>query len=451
MKTRYALAALLSVSMTCGAQTPGMLDPQFGLQAGYTHIGVAGENTTGTSLASMPQGDYVVSGMARPTATAARVPLLAKTDARGQPDTAFGENGVLTGPVVSSTLRGHSEVLADAQRIYQVFQDPQHFYVAAYRHDGQPDTTYGNGGIAVATLDITSNARFQAVLQSGRVLIASGGGLDGAAAGMMLIRFTPQGTLDPQFRGGGIALYSLQEKLPFEQTFHRFFGLTLQPDGKILATGGLANAELHGDYLFSDALLARFNADGQPDASFASGGFKRIDLLDDDFGTRVVARSDGKMMMAGTGCRADIAQGNERCYAVVMQLLADGRRDPSYGDDGVSLQDVATVIDAAGNAIASPLDLAIDPQGRALVVGTARSDASEGFTLRLLPDGTRDSAFGFGGVAYPDRDIVSQPSAVRLVGNTADGRLRLVSVGTRAAGLGGSDLSAMVLARQFAH
>ena len=33
----------------------------------------------------------------------------------------------------------------------------------------------------------------------------------------------------------------------------------------------------------------------------------------------------------------------------------------------------------------------------------------------------------------------------------ADGRLRLVSVGTRAAGLGGSDLSAMVLARQFAH
>lgn len=451
MTMRYALAALLAVSMTCGAQTPGALDPHFGLQAGYTHIGVQGENTTGTSLAAMPDGDYVVAGMARPTATSPRVPLLARTDASGQPDTAFGEQGVLTGPVVSSTLRGHSEVLADAQRIYQVFQDSQHFYVAAYHRDGQPDTSYGNGGIAVATLDTTSNARFQAVLQSGRVLIASGGGLVGAAPGMMLIRFTPQGTLDPQFRGGGIALYSMQEKPPFEQTFLRFFGLTLQPDGKILAAGGMVNAELRDGYLFSDALLARFSADGQPDASFASGGFKRIDLLDDDFGTRIVARADGKVLMAGTSCRADTVQGNERCYAVVMQLLADGRRDPSYGDDGVSLQDVATVTDTAGNAIASPLDLAIDPQGRAIVVGTARSDASESFTMRLLSDGARDPHFGFGGVAYPDRGVVSQQSAVRLVRNAADGRLRLVSVGTRAAGLGGSGLSAMVLARQFAH
>lgn len=451
MKTRYALAALLAVSTACGAQAPGVLDPQFGLQAGYTHIGVGGENTTGTSLAAMPNGDYVVAGMARPTATSPRVPLLARTDARGQPDTSFGEQGVLTGPVVSSTLRGHSEVLADAQRIYQVFQDPQHFYVAAYHHDGLPDTSYGNGGIAVATLDITSSARFQAVLQSGRVLIASGGGLAGATAGMMLIRFTPQGTLDPQFRGGGIALYSMQEKLPFEQTFLRFFGLTLQPDGKILAVGGMINAELRDGFLFSDGLLARFDADGQPDASFASGGFKRFDLLDDDFGTRVVARADGKLMMAGTSCRTHTALSNERCYAVVMQLLADGRRDPGYGDDGVSLQDVATVIDAAGNAIASPLDLALDPQGRSIVVGTARSDASEGFTLRLLPDGTRDPHFGFGGVAYPDRDIVSQQSAVRLVRNAADGRLRLVSAGTRAAGLGGSALAAMVLARQYAY
>lgn len=451
MKTRYALAALLAVSMTCGAQTPGALDPQFGVQAGYTHLGLQGENTTATSLATMPNGDYLVSGMARPTATSARVPLLAKTSARGQPDVSFGEQGVLTGPIVSATLRGHSEVLVDAQRIYQVFQDPQHFYVAAYRHDGQPDTSYGNAGVAVATLGITSNARFQAVLQSGRVLIASGGGSAGAAAGMMLIRFTPQGALDPQFRGGGIALYSMLEKLPFEQTFLRFFGLTLQPDGKILAGGGMANAELRDGYLFSDTLLARFNADGQPDASFASGGFKRIDLLDDDFGTRLVARADGKVLMAGTSCRADTAQGNERCYAVVMQLLADGRADPNYGNDGVSLQDVATVSDAAGNAIASPLDLAIDPQGRAIVVGTARSDASESFTMRLLPGGTRDPHFGVEGVAYPDRSVVSQQSATRLVRDAADGRLRLVWAGTRAAGVGGADVSVSVLARQFAH
>lgn len=451
MKTPYAFAALLAVSTACGAQAPGALDPQFGQQAGYTHIGLQNENTTGTSLAVMPDGDYVVAGMARPTAASPRVPLLAKTNAHGQSDASFGENGVLTGPVVSSTLRGHSEVLADSQRLYQVFQDPQHFYVAAYRHDGQPDTSYGNGGIAIATLDVTSNARFQAVLQFGRVLIASGGGLAGNAPGMMLIRFTPQGALDPQFRGGGIALYSLQEKLPFEQTFLRFFGLALQPDGKILATGGMANAELRDGVLFSDGLLARFNADGQPDASFASGGFKRFDLLDDDFGTRAVASADGKVLVAGTSCRANLALFNERCYAVVMQLLADGRRDPGYGDDGISLQDVATVTDVAGNAIASPLDLAVDPQGRAIVVGTARSDASEGFTLRLLPDGTRDPRFGLGGVAYPDRDIVSQPSAVRLARNAADGRLRLVSIGTRAAGLGGSDLSAMALARQFAH
>ena len=139
-------------------------------------------------------------------------------------------------------------------------------------------------------------------------------------------------------------------------------GLTIQPDGKILASGFTS--------VNTDGVLYRLKADGTPDPSFDTDGAFGIDSGGTEQLFDVKVQSDGKIVTDGS-----TTVGGD---AAVYRVLSSGGLDPSFDGDG------AIGIDASGTDQA--LGLALEPDGRAVAAGQASGPPPTGFIFRLQTD-----------------------------------------------------------------
>jgi uncharacterized delta-60 repeat protein len=162
-----------------------------------------------------------------------------------------------------------------------------------------------------------------------------------------------------------------------------------QPDGKIVAAGALQDG-LSNRYFG----VFRFLADGRLDPSFGAGGWTAVDLGSFEEARAVVLQADGRIVVAGeTDCSTS------RCFAA-MRFNPGGSVDGSFGTGGVVRKEFRLEASFAN-------DVAIDPQGRIVLVGT-RSRGTDGqdsahvCVVRLLPDGRLDPGFSRDGAAVLD-------------------------------------------------
>ncbi len=149
------------------------------------------------------------------------------------------------------------------------------------------------------------------------------GGMLLVAAGSALASAAP-GDLDPTFGTGGIVTSS------FGATGN---DMALQPDGKIVVVGQQSDGWA----------VSRFNADGSPDTSFGSGGEQALDLGSGTTAAAVAIQSDGKVVVVGStkvGGRSEFG---------VARLDADGSLDTSFASDGVQSTDFG--VDAGAAAV----------------------------------------------------------------------------------------------------
>ena len=152
---------------------------------------------------------------------------------------------------------------------------------------------------------------------------------------------------DPTFGGDGVASADTQGNA-FGQA------VLALPDGKVLAA---ARAAPEGGLL-----LARFNADGSADASFAAGGLLHSDLLTDP--RALTLQADGKVLVAGLSYAVTGRSDQDLASRFgVIRITAGGAVDESFGDDGLATVDFEGTYDV-------PSDLAISPDGRVVVVGS---------------------------------------------------------------------------------
>jgi len=120
----------------------------------------------------------------------------------------------------------------------------------------------------------------------------------------------------------------------------------------------------------------------------------------------VVVQPDGKLVVAGA------TQSGATTAFAVMRYLPDGRPDPTFGSDGLSLTD----FDPSTNDSATAL--ALLPDGRILAAGTAGDAAG---LVRYQPDGQLDPSFGPGrnGTVTTGQGLLNALS----LGIAPDGRL----------------------------
>ena len=194
-----------------------------------------------------------------------------------------------------------------------------------------------------------------------------------AAAVALLVALVPgpvraaDGDLDPTFGDAGRVETTYPDGAAAS-------GVAVQPDGAIVIAGWEGGR-------FS---VARYLPGGTLDPDFGVGGLVTTPLgAKGDSASAVALQPNGRIVATGT-------DGGNRF--VVIRYLTDGTLDTSFGGDGI-------VRTPRGAHFWGGEDLAIQPNGKIVVVGTAgESRVKTAFAMaRFRVNGTKDPNFGDGG------------------------------------------------------
>lgn len=141
----------------------------------------------------------------------------------------------------------------------------------------------------------------------------------------------------------------------------------------------------------TDFALALYDKNGSLVPSFGQGGKVTTDFFAGNDGARgVVVQDDGKLVVSGFA-----TNGATRVFALA-RYLENGGLDPTFGREGRLALDLGSTSEA--------FKLALQPDGKIVVVGDSRPQNSLDFTVvRLNPvNGSLDSSFGTDGVVRVD-------------------------------------------------
>jgi uncharacterized delta-60 repeat protein len=194
-----------------------------------------------------------------------------------------------------------------------------------------------------------------------------------------------EGDLDTSFSGDGKATTPVGVGSSFEGARE----VVLQPDGKIVAGGQAIGVGTGADFA-----LARYDADGEMDPSFGTGGRVLTDMggeFREEEVQAVAVQSDGKLVAAGT------TRNNSDTDFAVARYNPSGTLDTSFSGDG------RFTLDLGGkNEVGH--DLAVQSDGKVVVAGTVApvfQDQQRDFALiRLNPGGTLDETFDTDGKVF---------------------------------------------------
>ncbi len=201
-----------------------------------------------------------------------------------------------------------------------------------------------------------------------------------------------EGDLDPTFGSAG----KVVSDFGGDETAH---GVAVQPDGRIVVAG----TGCGGDFL-----VARYDADGSPDASFGTGGRTCVDVGAGtaDLGERVLLGGGGNLLVAGT---------SDGQFALV-RLDGDGNVDPTFGTGGRATYAFATAAQLRDAALTA--DGGVAMVGETASPGCPSAPTTPGQTVaiavaRTTADGTPAPGFGTGGrVVLGDANLVQRGLAV---------------------------------------
>ncbi|MDQ3705982.1 MAG: delta-60 repeat domain-containing protein [Chloroflexota bacterium] len=223
----------------------------------------------------------------------------------------------------------------------------------------------------------------------------------------------PYGKLDTTFGDGG----KVSTEFGNSDEAH---GMVVQPDGKIVVAG---EAWSHPEDTPSFG-LTRYNEDGSPDEEFGNDG-KLVTKMTKDYDYSraydVALQEDGKIVAVGSAIHPDL-RGHVFAIARYNQ---DGALDKTFGKTGKVLTN-AVKID--GEPEESARAVAIQPDGKIVVVGATGIYVSDFAVLRYDSNGKLDTKFGKGGKVTTDimeQDVAEaaaiQPDGKILVaGHAAD-------------------------------
>ena len=297
------------------------------------------------------------------------VGVVAITGFQGMVDIGFGSNGAVS----SVGGLGMAVAVQPDSKIVEAGTS-----VVRYLSNGQLDGVFGTGGVAACPFP--SGWFTSLVIQpDGKILAA--GTYSNQSFGV--VRYLPNGTLDPSFGNGGIAYGNLSGGCS---------GMALQPDGKIVLCGATYTAATSVDFA-----SIRYLPNGTVDTGYGTNG-----IVTTDFGTvgggrdnamaGVKILGDGAILLGG---RTQNGPDNLLNYAFgVVKYTSAGILDASFGNGGKAI--VPLGLDLAGGR-----GMCVDAAGRIILVGEANTIPGQSYSsfavVRLTTDGHLDPGFANAG------------------------------------------------------
>ncbi|MDP9300808.1 MAG: delta-60 repeat domain-containing protein [Actinomycetota bacterium] len=305
------------------------------------------------------------------------VPPAAAAVSTGYLDRTFSDDGKVLTDVAGDDTGEAVAVQADRKIVVAgTTHGGTDIAVVRYNTDGTLDSTFGGDGIVITDVSGDDAAFALAIQDDGRIVV---GGFTDDGVSAALVRYHTDGTLDGTFGGGdGIATISAG-------TGAVFLGIAIQSDDSIVATG-MGNFT---GFFGGDALLARFDSSGVPDASF--GGGDGITTKKIGFGgivSGIGVQPDGAIVVVGTSLSIT---GNEN--VAVLRFDSSGSLDTTFGGDGIVKTDAAAGPDAGS-------DVALMSDGSIVAIGS--SSYEYGLLVGYNADGTLNSGFGTGGIVQTE-------------------------------------------------
>lgn len=313
-------------------------------------------------------------------------------------------------------------------------------FVMRLNPGGSLDRTFGGTGFVNTNYGpgpYSSDEARNLVIQGDGQIVVTGYARSNYNSYVTVTRYNTNGTLDFSFGTDGYKLlptvYSTNGPSPGGEV------AIVQPDGKILTS--------------TNGWLQRLNSNGTPDITFSIGGTLRTALLQPDarlviggtfLGQFGVVRTDGAGEKDGTfsadgiavtefGPGIDVATSSalqtdgrivivgssQRTFAIA-RYNSNGSLDNSFSQDGLTtIYFGDDVFDAAAS------DVAIQSNGKIVVVGVVRKSINQAGTsrmavVRLNTNGSLDTTFGGTGIVLTDLGGFAGANTVRL---QADGKI----------------------------
>jgi uncharacterized delta-60 repeat protein len=289
---------------------------------------------------------------------------------------------------------------------------------------GALDPTFGTGG--KMTMDFGTNspndseARAMVLQQDGKIILVGSAQPMAPKYDFAIARLLPNGTFDPSFDAVGKTTVGFGIGGNGKD---RAFGVALQPDGKIVVVGSAQVSNTGFDFAVirlttTGALDPTFNATGKVTIPFNLGGDN------DDEALGVVVQPDGKIVVAGT---AQVSATNKS--VAVARLTSTGQLDTSFNGTGRLTFGFSGQVNEA-RAVALQLDGKILVGGYTQIAGTNNDFA----VARITPTGALDTSFNGTGKQTVAFDLGGgKNDAARGLAVQPDGRIVLVGTAERSA------------------
>jgi len=201
---------------------------------------------------------------------------LARYNPDGSLDTTFGTNGIVItefddDTVIQGLTQDSSNNLVAVGSL-----GATDFLIARYKPDGDLDDTFNASGDIPGTIDLEiddpntgdplSSEAYAVIIDNANNIVVAGVGYLDNTASLIVARFLPDGTLDPNFGdfgdNGGLQI------IPITSANIIVDSLTIDSNNKIVVSATSRNLD-GSDYNFNDPFaLLRLNSDGTIDTSF---------------------------------------------------------------------------------------------------------------------------------------------------------------------------------------
>ena len=279
------------------------------------------------------------------------------------------------------------------------------FLLAQFNLDGSLDLNFGQNGFAITDLGGESESLAKVFEHDGKILSVGTSDQSGSFEHAIL-EYELSGNLNTSFGNGGV---EYNQPLGNSSTLS---DAMIDADDNLIATGGSSVSGV-------GVLLSKYGQNGTPITSFGVSGSVSHDLGLIESTSELEIQDDGKIVLAGY----QAASGNPE-DVLICRLNADGSLDGSFNSNGWVNLALSPNIDRAN-------DIAIDGNGRIVVVGFTTNLAETGFeafAARLLTDGNYDNTFGSNGVVYLDigdgndmaSSLVLQPDGKIIIGGSSN-------------------------------